>query len=455
MSPLLFNMFIDDIGNIFDEPCEPIHTIKKPLSHLLYADDLVLLSSSETGLNNCLAKLNLYCKKWHLEVNLKKSQIIVFNGAGKKLDNYSFMFGEVKMEIVKSYTYLGLELVASGSFWLAKDNLMDKARKAIFPLLSTISKFQLPCANSVKLFQSLIRPIVLYNSENWASCTFGQIKKINENPNNLLSLLTGSEPDKVFQKFIKFILGVNTSCTNAVTLGEIGEYPMMLHALSSLVTFWHRVSNMSEDTLVKQALNIQLQLGPEQSEWLGTVNLVMSTIGLNSHYQDPKLVGTKVFKELVNKRLKQYFVELWLAHISGAHLQQGESSKLRFYKQVKESFEREPYLKVIPIFHIRKIITKFRCSDHILEIEKGRHNKTKIEDRICKTCNQGIEDEMHFLKSCKTYSNLRDHYFCDKTKNIEWKKVIQCKDKDTSFKLGNFLIRAFKIREQLLEPLHI
>ena len=63
-------------------------------------------------------------------------------------------------------------------------------------------------------------------------------------------------------------------------------------------------------------------------------------------------------------------MELWLAHISGAHLQQGESSKLRFYKQVKESFEMEPYLKVIPIFHIQKVITKFRCSDHILEIEK-------------------------------------------------------------------------------------
>ena len=178
---------------------------------------------------------------------------------------------------MNKYTYLGLELVASGSFWLAKDNLMDKDRKAIFTLLSTISKFQLPCANSVKLFQSLIRPIVLYNSENWASFTFGQVKKINENPNNLLSLLTGSGPDKVFQKFIKFILGVNTSCTNAATLGEIGEYPMMLHALSSLVTFWHRVSNMSEDTLVKQALDIQFQLGPEQCEWLGTVKLVMST----------------------------------------------------------------------------------------------------------------------------------------------------------------------------------
>ena len=111
------------------------------------------------------------------------------------------------MEIVKSYTYLGIELLASGSFWLTKENLMDKARKAMFPLFSTISQFQLPCANSVKLFQALIRPIALYNAENWAIFTFGQIKKIEENPLSFLSYLTDSDPDKVFQKYIKFILG--------------------------------------------------------------------------------------------------------------------------------------------------------------------------------------------------------------------------------------------------------
>ena len=41
LSPLLFNIFIDGIGEIFDESCDPIKELKNPLSHLLYADDLV------------------------------------------------------------------------------------------------------------------------------------------------------------------------------------------------------------------------------------------------------------------------------------------------------------------------------------------------------------------------------------------------------------------------------
>lgn len=449
LRPLLFNVFIDDIGKIFDESCDPIYALKRPLSHLLYADDLALISSSQCGLNNSLSKLKMFCEKWQIKVNLKKSQIVIFNPAGKKLNNYIFKLGNVNMEIVKSYTYLGIELLASGSFWLTKENLMDKARKAMFPLFSTISQFQLPCANSVKLFQALIRPIALYNAENWAIFTFGQIKKIEENPLSFLSYLTDSDPDKVFQKYIKFILGVNSSCTNIATLGEIGEYPMMVHAMVSLLTFWHRICNMPEATLVKQAMEIQSVLGPENSEWLGTVKLLLSILGLNSHYLDTKLLDTASFNDLVRKRIKTRFINLWQSHVSGVNLGPNESSKLRFYKLFKNSFEREPYLDLIPTFQMRKYITKFRCSDHVLEIETGRHKNIKVEERVCKICHRGIEDELHFLTYCNKYNDLRAYYFGNE--NYNWRQIIQCREKYISFKLGNFLTKAFKTRNNHLK----
>ena len=90
LSPSLFNIFIDDIKDIFDELCDPIKLFDVPLSHLLYADDLILMSSSMEGLNKCLEKLGSYCSTWQMEVNLKKSQVIVFNSAGRLLTGYSF-----------------------------------------------------------------------------------------------------------------------------------------------------------------------------------------------------------------------------------------------------------------------------------------------------------------------------------------------------------------------------
>jgi hypothetical protein len=57
LSPTLFNIFVNDIPNLFNSSCEPVKLGNIDLSCLLYADDLVILSESKSGLQNCLTKL--------------------------------------------------------------------------------------------------------------------------------------------------------------------------------------------------------------------------------------------------------------------------------------------------------------------------------------------------------------------------------------------------------------
>ena len=48
------------------------------------------------------------------------------------------------------------------------------------------------------------------------------------------------------------------------------------------------------------------------------------------------------------------------------------------------------------------------------------------------------------------YSNLRARYFGNKyLTNIL--QILQCKDKVTAFNLANFLLKAFTLREKVLE----
>ena len=54
LSSTLFNIYVDDMKDIFDETCDPITVLGTPLSHLLFADDLLLMSLTEAGLNSCL-----------------------------------------------------------------------------------------------------------------------------------------------------------------------------------------------------------------------------------------------------------------------------------------------------------------------------------------------------------------------------------------------------------------
>ncbi len=69
-----------------------------------------------------------------MEVNLKNSQVIVFNSAGRLLSGYSFLYGNKKLEQVKTYCYLGVEISCSGSFGIVRNCRIKKAQKAHPPM---------------------------------------------------------------------------------------------------------------------------------------------------------------------------------------------------------------------------------------------------------------------------------------------------------------------------------
>ena len=63
LSPILSNIFQNDIHEIFSLDCDPIELQGLKLSSLSWADDLVLISRTASGLQNCLDKISDYCKK--------------------------------------------------------------------------------------------------------------------------------------------------------------------------------------------------------------------------------------------------------------------------------------------------------------------------------------------------------------------------------------------------------
>jgi hypothetical protein len=64
----------------------PVLLGQKHRSCLLYADELVLLSESQEGLQNCLNKTWEYCKSWGLQINYAMSKVMIFN-KGSRLSN--------------------------------------------------------------------------------------------------------------------------------------------------------------------------------------------------------------------------------------------------------------------------------------------------------------------------------------------------------------------------------
>ena len=92
LSPTLFNVFINDIPELFiSKVCVPVYLGETKVNCLLSPDDLVLLSQSDSGLKDSLAKLECYVKRWKLKINLKKSKVLIF-GSKSQRRPYKILF---------------------------------------------------------------------------------------------------------------------------------------------------------------------------------------------------------------------------------------------------------------------------------------------------------------------------------------------------------------------------
>jgi hypothetical protein len=116
-------LFINKLPEIFDKTCDPVKLGEEDLSSLLWADDLVLLSSSAQGLQNAIDRTFSFYKDLGLDLNTKKTKVMIFNPWGMKLPGFNFFVSGSPLEIVDNYQYLGIKLKTSGSIQFAASEL--------------------------------------------------------------------------------------------------------------------------------------------------------------------------------------------------------------------------------------------------------------------------------------------------------------------------------------------
>ena len=93
--------------------------------------DLVLLSPTEQGLQQQLDIVEKYCQNWALAVNVKKTNVLIFQKRPRYQENkHQFTINKHVIEHSMSYTYLGITITASGSFNMAV-NALKKSLKSL------------------------------------------------------------------------------------------------------------------------------------------------------------------------------------------------------------------------------------------------------------------------------------------------------------------------------------
>ena len=72
-SPLVFNLNISDLKPFLGVDDDTPKLVNSRINCLIYADDLILMSRSESGFLVLLNRLGEYCRKWQMEVNIEKN----------------------------------------------------------------------------------------------------------------------------------------------------------------------------------------------------------------------------------------------------------------------------------------------------------------------------------------------------------------------------------------------
>jgi hypothetical protein len=130
---LLFNVFINGIVNKEKESDFGIR-IGDVISVLLFADDMVLIANSQVELSQLVAKVKEFCNKWHLEVNVSKTKVMVVSKDGR--EQAKVLYRQAELECVPKFSYLGMVFSADGKWKQEIDRMMQAGSAA----LSSVSK---------------------------------------------------------------------------------------------------------------------------------------------------------------------------------------------------------------------------------------------------------------------------------------------------------------------------
>ena len=278
---------------------------------------------------------------------------------------------------------MGFLLTPSGEITSGLQDLRDRAFKAFMKLKNKMgTSFNQNVATTLSLFDSIIKPVLLYASDFW-----GCLKLPKNNPVENLHMMV-----------CKQVLGVQKQTTNIGVLLELGRIPISLYAVKFAIKNWERIKREEANKLVLYSYRDALN---ENLPWISSIKEYLEVNGMLNYFINPN----ENKPSLINKKLFQTLTDVF--HQKAFENIRGEHSKLRTYAIFKTDIGFEKYLSEVKNPTIRTQLTKFRLSNHNLMIETGRFTNIKKELRFCPFCPNSVETEIHFCLKCPTYEPLR------------------------------------------------
>lgn len=240
LSPLLFLFYIAELSDRLNDGQKDISLAGLFFNHLLFADDLVIITYSYDIMIELHKAFNLWAKDFEMEMSTEKSKVVSASG---HVGDFWPVFGdmadpEMYLEQQIQYRYLGLN-VFSGLQGIEKNKGQDLIKRAsaykgaVFSIANTSGDI---VDVGIALWETIVVAALLYALE-YVNVTDAVIKEL----------------DGIQATFAKNLIGVCTKSANVLAAVELGMKGFHHRIMERQLKFYWKLQDLPEDLLVKRA----------------------------------------------------------------------------------------------------------------------------------------------------------------------------------------------------------
>ena len=389
LSPVLFATFINDLSSEINALDAGIDVNGDKLSLLMYADDIVLISSNPEQAQDQLDVMTRWCSQWGMSINSKKSQILHVRNHQKPLSTKRLYCCGQALEYVETYKYLGYYMHEHLSHHKTVEILANSAKRAFGRVVNVFKKLG---NMGYKTYETLVFSNV-FSILNYGAGVWGFKEYHNS---------------RTFQnKIIRYYLGTHRFTPLAATHIEMDwSDNRHIHWLE-MIRLKNRINEMPTNRWPKKIW--QWDRVSKTDAWFKEIKHILRSVNMANETDLSNSIDVKE----VGHRLLQQARSSWETEAEN-------KPKLRTFLKIHDFNTRQNVIKSNLSRAQRSLVVKLKAGVLPIRLETGRYKGLPEALRICEICHSGeVESEMHHLHECVRLQYVRNrHPIARETRNM-------------------------------------
>ena len=283
-SPWLYSCYIDGMVEELKKRGLGVMFAGRRVPLLMYADDIVMLASTVTELQQMNDVATEYAHKYRFRHTGEKSAVMVFNADAQlraRVCQTRWTLSGEKVLVTDKYKYLGVDVVGNMANWKPHfERLLKTAKKRSNDLLWMCRRDEgIRPGSAATLWKAMVRPVLEYAAELWAGdIPVGLVKKAETLQTDFARAVLGLQGQRaVSNDFVRSELG----------LEELGSRWEKLR-----LGYWRRLSVADRSRALSAAARVRMWqvkwggVGMGATSWMKGTRDLLQNRGLPDYWAD-------------------------------------------------------------------------------------------------------------------------------------------------------------------------